>query len=249
MAGASARQIADDLRRRIENGDLPPGGLLPSERDLVGDYGTTKATARAAMDILRADGLIVSKHGKGVFVRKFKRYDRYGSKRHLRSQRPAGTSPTQAETEAQKIQRELQLLAVETLPAPADIARRLGVETGTPLVRRRHLITLDSDPAQTADSFFVAAHVEGSRIAHMEKIPGGVHAELANVLGEALTRATEEAIARMPTPAEKETLALLPGTPVVELIRTIYAGDRPAEVTIWLFDAGWHRFIYDVPVD
>lgn len=249
MAPASAQQIASDLRSQIESGALRPGDLLPSESELRARYNSTKATIARAMDILRSEGLVVTRHGKGAFVRTFKRYLRHGSKRHLRSQRPAGTSPTQAETESQGIQRELNLLAVETLPAPADVARRLGVETGTPLVRRRHLITLDSDPAQTADSFFVAAQVEGSRIAHMEKIPGGVHAELANVLGEALTRATEESIARMPTPAEREALALLPGTPVVELVRTIYAGDRPVEVTQWLFDAGWHRFIYDVPVD
>jgi DNA-binding GntR family transcriptional regulator len=53
----------------------------------------------------------------------------------------------------------------------------------------------------------------------------------------------------MPTPSEKDTLNLLPGTPVVELTRTIYAGDRPVDVTAFLFDAGWHRFVYDVPMD
>ncbi len=249
MAGVSARQIADELRRRIESGRLRPGDLLPSESELVAEYSTTKATARAAIDILRTDGLIVSQHGRGIFVRRFKRYNRFGTKRHLSSQRPTGTSPTQAETEAQDIRRELDLLGVETLPAPADIASHLGVEPGTPVVRRRHLISLDGDPAQTADSYFLADQVGGSRIARMEQIPGGVHTELAAVLGTALTSATEVLVARMPTPAEKETLNLLPGTPVVELLRTIYAGDRPVEVTAFLFDAGWHRFVYDVPMD
>lgn len=249
MTGVTARQIADDLRRRIETGDLRPGALLPSESELIAEYGTTKATARAAIEMLRTDGLIVSQRGRGIFVRKFKRYDRYGTKRHLSSQRPAGTSPTQAETQAQDIERTLDLLAVETLPAPADIAGHLNVEPGTPLVRRRHLISLDGDPAQTVDSYFLAEQVGESRIARMEQIPGGVHTELATVLGTALTRATEVLVARMPTQGEKETLTLLPGTPVVELIRTIYAGERPAEVSRFVFDAGWHRLIYDVPMD
>lgn len=246
---ASARQIADDLRRRIESGELRPGDVLPSERDLVAEYGTSKATARAAMDILRADGLTESKRGKGVFVRRFKRYDRHGSKRHLRSQRPAGTSPTQAETRGQDIARDLQLIDVGEVPAAGDIAERLAVEAGTPLVRRRHLITLDGDPAQLADSYFVADQVRGSRIERQEQIPGGVHAELAAVLGVPLTRAVETLVARMPTPAERETLALLPGTPVVELTRTIYADGRAVEVTRFLFDAGWHQFTYEVPMD
>ncbi len=250
MAEVSARQLAEDLRRRIEAKEFAPGKRLPSETQLMAEYGTkSKNVLKDARKLLEAQGLIVSEHGRGVFVRVFKRYLRNGTKRHLRSQRPAGTSPTQAETESQDIQRELKLLAVETLPAPADIAGHLGVEPGTPVLCRRHLITLDGDPAQTADSFFVADQVQGSRIARKEQFPGGVHAELADVLGTPLTRAQEVLVARMPTPGETKTLALLPGTPVVELTRTIYAGDRPVEVTLWLFDAGWHRFIYDVPVD
>lgn len=214
------------------------------------EYGTrSKGVLKSARTLLEAAGLIVSQHGRGVFVRRFKRYDRHGSTRHLSSHRPAGTPPTQAETQTQGIQRELELLDVKTVPAPAAVAALLGVDDGTPVVRRRHLITLDGDPAQTATSYFVAAMVQGSRIARAGRIPGGVHAELAAVLGTALTRAEELLVARMPTPAETETLALLPGTPVVDLTRTIYAGDTPVEVTAWLFDAGWHRFIYDVPVD
>ncbi|MGW4412945.1 GntR family transcriptional regulator [Nonomuraea sp. NPDC004702] len=184
-----------------------------------------------------------------MFVRRFKRYDRHGSKRHLHSQQAADTFPTQAETQAQGIQRELELVDVATVPAPGDVAAILGVDEGMPLVCRRHLITLDGDPAQTADSYFVAEQVDGSRIGRHERILGGVHSELAAVLGVPLTAADEVLIARMPTPAEKEVLSLLPGTPVVELTRTIYTDERPVEVTRFLFDAGWHRFIYTVPMD
>lgn len=250
MAKVSAQQIAGDLRRRIEAGEFSPGDRLPSETQLMAEYDMgSKNILKEARRLLEAEGLIVSEHGRGTFVRRFKRYDRHGSTRHLRSQRPSGTTPTQAETQAQGITRELQLLNVDTVPAPTDVAALLDVSKETDLVCRRHLITLDGDPAQTAASYFVATMVEGSRIARMESIPGGVHAELAVVLGTALTRAEETFVARMPTSAEVETLALLPGTPVVDLTRTIYAGERPVEVSRFLFDGSWHRFIYDVPMD
>lgn len=246
----SARQIADDLRRRIEAGEFSPNDRLPSETKIMAEYGISgKGVVREVKILLEADGLIVSEHGRGVFVRRFKRYERNGSTRHLRSQRPAGTSPTEAETQEQEIQRELTLLDVDTIPAPEDIAPLLDVTEGTPLVRRRHLIALDGRPAQTADSYFVADMVRGSSIELMEKIPGGVHGELARVLGEPLTSAREALVARMPTPAERAAFGLLLGTPVVTLTRTIYAGERPVEVTMWLFDADRHQFVYDVPVD
>ncbi len=216
----------------------------------MAEYGTkSKNILKNARTLLEGAGLIVSEHGRGVFVRKFRRYLRHGSRRHLSSQRPAGTTPTQAETESQGIDRDLQLVDVETVLAPADIAERLGVPVETPLIRRRNIITLDATPAETAASYFRPEDVEGSWIARPEKRPEGVHAELARALGEPLTRGVEEFVARMPTPAEWETLALLPGTPVVELLRTFYAGDRPVEVTRWTFDAARHWFVYDVPVD
>ncbi|GAA1020169.1 hypothetical protein GCM10009556_082590 [Acrocarpospora pleiomorpha] len=68
----------------------------------------------------------------------------------------------------------------------------------------------DGDPAQSADSYFVADQVQGTRTARHEAIPGGVHA----VLARPLTEAREVFVARMPTLRETETLALLPGTPV-----------------------------------
>ncbi|WP_312923564.1 UTRA domain-containing protein [Thermocatellispora tengchongensis] len=86
-------------------------------------------------------------------------------------------------------------------------------------------------------------------MARHEEIPGGVHTELAEALGTPLTGAVEELVSRMPTPAETELLHLPPGTPVVELTRVIHAGERPVEVTLWLFDASRHRFVYEVPID
>ncbi|MGW4425769.1 GntR family transcriptional regulator [Streptosporangium sp. NPDC004631] len=243
------QRIAEDLRTAIQSGELAPGQTLDSERKLVEKYGTSKATVRKVIETLKAEGLLVSEPGSGNRVRRIKRLDRLGSKRHLRSQRPAGTSPLEAEAAEQGFHRELILAEVTTAVAPPDVTDLLGVAPETLVVVRRHLITLDGRPAVTADSYIPARLVEGSRIARHEKVPGGVHAALAEILGAPLTDAVEALIARMPTPAETETLRLPPGTPVVELIRTLHAGEQPVEVTVWLFDASRHRFIYDVPVD
>ncbi|MEV7008699.1 GntR family transcriptional regulator [Streptosporangium sp. NPDC051022] len=243
------QQIAADLRAAIQSGKLPPGQTIESERKLVERYGTTKVTVRKVIETLKAEGLLVSEPGSGIRVREIKRLDRLGSRRHLRSQRPAGTSPLEAEAAAQGVHRELILREVISFLPPPGIADLLQITPETPLVVRRHLVTLDGHPAATADSYIPAHLVEGSRIARHEPIPGGVHAELADLLGTPLTGAVEMLVARMPNPDETETLRLPPGTPVVELTRTIHAGDRPVEVTVWLFDASRHRFVYEVPVD
>ena len=61
-------QLADDLRVAIRSGRLAPGERLPPGRDLAASSGVALMTARKAIDVLRAEGLVHSVQGRGVFV-------------------------------------------------------------------------------------------------------------------------------------------------------------------------------------
>jgi DNA-binding GntR family transcriptional regulator len=60
------RRIADDLRRRIEAGELGPGDVLPSEATLVEQYGVARGTARQAFTDLNRAGFIEIRRGRDV---------------------------------------------------------------------------------------------------------------------------------------------------------------------------------------
>lgn len=62
-------EIADDLEKRIESGEFPPGSRLPSRRQLVEHYGVTEPVIDRAMQNLRTKGLTETLPGVGVFVR------------------------------------------------------------------------------------------------------------------------------------------------------------------------------------
>jgi DNA-binding GntR family transcriptional regulator len=62
------RRIANALRLRISDGTYMAGDRLPSEADLVREFGVSRMTARHAIEILRQEGLVESQHGRGVFV-------------------------------------------------------------------------------------------------------------------------------------------------------------------------------------
>ncbi|MFG3145314.1 GntR family transcriptional regulator [Streptomyces sp. NPDC048243] len=62
------QQVADDLRRRIADGEYADTGRLPSYGDLQTAYGVTVTVARSAINQLKAEGLVVSHQGKGVFL-------------------------------------------------------------------------------------------------------------------------------------------------------------------------------------
>lgn len=243
-------QIADALRRSIADGDLGDGAPLPSVRHLVGQYGTAQGTVRQAIDQLTSEGLVVARRGAGVFVRKPRRLRRMGSTRHLRSRRPPATAPLEAEAAAQDFRRSSDLLEVASVPVPAEVAHRLGVPAATQVVRRTYALSLDGEIAQTACSYFTHDLADGTVLAELAKPASGTHAYLADDLGVALGIAIEELLARMPTPHETTQLRLAPGTPVVELLRTIYdKAHQPVEVTAFLFAADRHSFTYVVPLD
>jgi len=94
------RQIADQLRRAIQRGDLEPGGRVPSEAELIEHYGVARMTVRQAVAELKAEGLVIAEHGRGVFVRSRPTVRRLASDRFARRHRQAGKAAFLAESES-----------------------------------------------------------------------------------------------------------------------------------------------------
>jgi len=62
-------QLADLLRKDIEEGVLKPGIALPSEPTLVKQYNLSRTTVRQALNLLVDQDFIVKVQGKGTYVR------------------------------------------------------------------------------------------------------------------------------------------------------------------------------------
>ncbi|MFD5573966.1 GntR family transcriptional regulator [Streptomyces cadmiisoli] len=61
-------QIAAMLAARIKDGTYPPRRRVPSEAAIVEEFGVSRPTARSAIQLLVARGLVVTVRGKGSFV-------------------------------------------------------------------------------------------------------------------------------------------------------------------------------------
>ncbi|MDF5757635.1 winged helix-turn-helix domain-containing protein [Spongiactinospora sp. TRM90649] len=62
-------QIVDELRGQIRSGALPGGTALPSTAQLGTRFDVSASVVKAAISVLRTEGLVVGQQGKGVFVR------------------------------------------------------------------------------------------------------------------------------------------------------------------------------------
>ena len=61
-------QIADHLRRQIEDGTIPPGRRIPSTVEMEQEYEVARDTLRKATKLLKEEGLIESVRGMGLYV-------------------------------------------------------------------------------------------------------------------------------------------------------------------------------------
>ncbi|CRK60301.1 Transcriptional regulator, GntR family domain / Aspartate aminotransferase [Alloactinosynnema sp. L-07] len=60
--------LAAGIRLLVLDGQLPPGTLLPAERELADALSVSRTLVGTAWDLLRADGLIVSRRGSGSWT-------------------------------------------------------------------------------------------------------------------------------------------------------------------------------------
>ncbi|HUB26269.1 MAG TPA: GntR family transcriptional regulator [Tepidisphaeraceae bacterium] len=62
------RQVADQIRAQFASGNLNPGDLLPSVRQLARELAVNQNTILRVYEKLTAEGLLERRHGAGTFV-------------------------------------------------------------------------------------------------------------------------------------------------------------------------------------
>ncbi|MGH4029839.1 GntR family transcriptional regulator [Actinomycetota bacterium Odt1-20B] len=245
------RQIADALRADIGDGSLGPGERLPSEYELVERFGTTRATIRKAIALLRSEGLVVSRQGKGAFVRQRPPVRLLATGDNYRRRRDSGTANFVAEMAAQGRKGRQHILEVAEVPAPSEVAERLALRVGSPVLVRRRLLTADDEPMQLTDGYYPLPVVADTPAAGEAPVPGGIHGclERASAGRWKVARFVEDLDIRMPVPAEAERLSIPPGVPLARALRTAYTADEePFEVLDSLIPCDRHSFRYVIEV-
>src|SRR4029077_6147531 len=68
MAEPMYRQIADDLRGKIDSGEIAHGAQLPTEIELMDEYSASRNTVRDAIKLLTTRGMVEPRPGQGALV-------------------------------------------------------------------------------------------------------------------------------------------------------------------------------------
>ncbi|MCD0450151.1 GntR family transcriptional regulator [Actinocorallia sp. API 0066] len=135
-------QIADHYRKAILEGRLEEGRQLPSVARLSQDWTVATATAAKALKLLQSEGLVRST-SQGSFVTLAARQTT-GPDR-LQLLRATGSGYRAGE--------RVEILGASLVPAPAGVAEALGVEEGTPVIRRERVYRDDEGVVAVSTSW------------------------------------------------------------------------------------------------
>ena len=239
------QQVADRLRAAIAAGELAPGDLMPSVRGVAAQYEVSNATASRALDLLKAEGLVDARPGRGNVVRSNGLALYVAS--YLSAEGDGARQPWHAELDDRGLKATHEITEVATVPAPPDVAELLKVAPGTMTVVRRRVLRIDGTPVQLTDSYYPASLAQDTELSSPGKIPGN-SPETLERLGVRLGHFRDDLHVRMPTPEEALQLHLGKGIPVMRLLRTTYAADgTPVEVTNQILASDHYVLSYEVP--
>ena len=250
MAEPMYRQIAEDLQRRIESGDLEQGAQLPTEIDLREQYEASRNTVRDAIKWLTTRGLVETRPGQGTFV--VEKIHPYVTTLTGKADIGGGDESVYiAEVEASHRKSDISEPRVEIQRADGVIARSLRLDAGAQVVARHQQRFIDGTPWSLQTSFYPMSLVQQGAIALIQAtdIVQGTVAYLAEACDIHQT-GYRDTIAVRPPDENEVRFFKLPAdgrVPVFEIYRVAFdkTGKR-LRLTVTVYPSDRNRLRVDV---
>jgi GntR family transcriptional regulator len=228
-------QIQARFLKEIQSGQLQAGDLLPGEEVLCRMYGVSRMTARQSLQALRQQGLVRSEKGRGTFVIAPKVEKKiahlFGFSAEMRS---LGMKPSS------------RTLEKTTTAASPEIALRLGVSPGLPLLELRRLRLADAVPMAIEQVWLSLAEFPG--IEKIDFTRRSLYETLRERYGIRVGSADEIIEARTPTQPEAKLLEISPMLGLLVISRTIRTVQgKPVEASLSLYRGDRYRAILNIP--
>lgn len=251
MADPMYRQIAEDLRRQIEAGELPPGAQLLTELELREKYEASRNTVRDAIKWLITRGLVETRPGQGTFVTE--KIDPFVTA--LASSLGTGFGGEDGtyvmEVTAKRRTPDAKTPRVEIQQAADTGAVELQLAPDAMVISRHQQRYIDDTPWSLQTSFYPRMLDErgAERLSVAKDIPQGAVTYIEETLGLELVGWREKITVRAPDEVET-TFFKLPDDGRVAVIETRRTGfdetGMPFVLTVSVFPADRNQFVIEV---
>ena len=212
------RQIRQLLVESLRRGEWMPGAAIPSENELATRFQVSQGTVRKAIDELASENLLVRRQGKGTFVATH--HEPRAQFRFLR------LSPDRG----QAVPASSRFLECRRTRASADLAARLSLRAGDPLIHLRRVLLFAEVPRLLDDIWLPAGPFRGLSADLLAQYKGPLYGLFETEFGVRMIRAEEQLRAVAATEPEATELQVQIGSPLLRVDRVSYSyGDRAIE--------------------
>lgn len=220
-------QLENVLREKITSGSFEPGDRLPTEVELIGEYGVSRITVRQALQALANDGLIERKQGRGTVVAaRRSRKKRLSAVIHL-----TGSLDELIEMGLDTPVKVLEMNRVEADPHEAEL---LEIKTRSPIYRLKRLRLHEGKPFGLIINYL--PEDIGSRLTMAELSSGALLQSMESKLGMQLDNALQQIHAELADPYVAKLLDVRVGAALLSIERTVYTDqNRPVEYVHTLY--------------
>lgn len=202
------KKIQHAIWKRIETGDLKPGDMVDSERELARIHRVSLMTARHALTSLEREGIVERKRSTGTFVappkvhfNKLMSYTEQMASRGLVA--------------------HSQLLCCKIIDHESEIAARLALPAHCQLVKVERLRLAGDEPFALESCYLSAQEFGGIVSANLGR--NSLFSALEHDYGIVLAHADEEVDATGADPRISELFGIARGTPLLRFRQVMYS--------------------------
>lgn len=222
-------QLEQAIKELIENDQLKPGDMIPSEREYAEKYDISRMTVRQAISNLTSDGYLQRKRGKGTFV----------ALKKLEQQLDFLTSFSE-DMRSRGMEPGTKVLEFKTMKADAVVAKKLAIEIGTPIYQIKRLRLADQLPIAYQIFYTSVDLVPGLTKEIAEQ---SIYQYMENEIGLKLVSAEQDVEATTAHKHEAEALGIKVGDPILLIQRKGFTeNDRPSEFATSFYRGDRYKF-------
>jgi GntR family transcriptional regulator len=250
MPESMYRQIAEDLRQKIESGQLGHDAQLPTELELREQYEASRNTVRDAIKLLITRGLVETRPGQGTFV--VTKIEPYVTILTGEADRSAGDGDIYInEVKATRRIPTATVPRVEIQQIAGVVAEELQVAENSTVVSRHQQRSIDDIPFSLQTSFYPMSLVErgATKLIQAADIPRGAVAYLADEHDVKQVGYRDKVTVRTPNTNETAFFKLPADgrVAVFEVRRTAFDQDgHPFRLTVSVYPTDRNQFTINV---
>jgi GntR family transcriptional regulator len=208
FATPAYRRIQNEILDRLQTGQLKPGDVVDSERELARIHGVSLMTARHALAGLEREGKVVRRRGAGTFVAPPKiHFNKLMSYTEQMSGRGLNVSS--------------KLLDLEVVDTEPEVAARLALPASSRLIKLQRL-RLGGDEPFAIETCYLSADEYGSLIhARLDRV--SLFSILEQDYGLQIGHADEEVDATTADPHSARLLRIPPDSALLRIRQEIFS--------------------------